>query len=41
VEGSTRLYGVVRGDLAYVDERAYIDHEATPYASAQLSRIAG
>jgi THAP4-like, heme-binding beta-barrel domain len=41
VEGSTRLYGVVRGDLAYVDERAYTDREAAPYASAQLSRVAG
>jgi hypothetical protein len=41
VERATRLYGVVRGDLAYVDERAYADGEPTPYASAQLSRVAG
>jgi hypothetical protein len=41
VEGSTRLYGVVRGDLAYVDERAFVGREPAPYASAQLSRIAG
>jgi THAP4-like, heme-binding beta-barrel domain len=41
VERSTRLYGVVHGDLAYVDEREYVDHTLAPYASAQLSRIAG
>ena len=41
VERSTRLYGVVRGDLAYVDEREHVDHEPAPYASAQLGRIAG
>ncbi len=41
VEGSTRLYGVVRGDLAYVDERAFVGREPAPYASAQLSRLAG
>jgi hypothetical protein len=32
---------VVRGDLAYVDERELVDHPMTPYASAQLGRIAG
>jgi hypothetical protein len=41
VERSTRLYGVVRGDLAYVDEREYVDHAMAPYAAAQLSRVAG
>jgi hypothetical protein len=41
VEGSTRLYGVVQGDLAYVDERVYVGRAAAPYASAQLNRIAG
>ena len=41
VERSTRLYGVVRGDLAYVYERAYVEGEPTPYASAQLGRVAG
>jgi hypothetical protein len=38
---STRLYGVVRGDLAYVDERELVDHAMVLYASAQLGRIAG
>jgi hypothetical protein len=41
VERLTRLYGVVRGDLAYVDERELVGHPMTPYASAQLGRIAG
>ena len=41
VERSTRLYGVVRGDLAYVDEREYVADGMAPFASAQLSRIAG
>ena len=41
VERATRLYGVVRGDLAYVDERAYVEGEPVPYTSAQLGRIAG
>jgi len=41
VERSTRLYGVVRGDLAYVDERELVERPMAPYASVQLSRIAG
>lgn len=41
VERSTRLYGVVRGDLAYVDEREYVADGMAPFASAHLSRIAG
>jgi hypothetical protein len=41
VERATRLYGVVRGDLAYVDERGYVEGEPAPYTSAQLSRVAG
>jgi hypothetical protein len=41
VERSTRLYGVVRGDLAYVDEREYVADGMAPFASAQLGRIAG
>ncbi|MDT0350745.1 FABP family protein [Pseudonocardia charpentierae] len=41
VERSTRLYGVVRGDLAYVDEREHVEHGMAPFASAQLGRIAG
>ena len=30
VERSTRLYGVVRGDLAYVDEREHVEHGMAP-----------
>lgn len=41
LERSTRLYGVVRGDLAYVDEREHVDRPLAPYASAQLGRVAG
>jgi hypothetical protein len=41
VESAARLYGVVQGDLAYVDEREYPDRPLAPYASAQLGRIAG
>jgi hypothetical protein len=41
VERSTRLYGVVRGDLAYVDEREMVDEGMAPFASAQLGRVAG
>ena len=41
VERSTRLYGVVRGDLAFVDEREYVADGMAPFASAHLSRIAG
>ena len=41
VERSMRLYGVVRGDLAYVDEREHVENGMAPFASAQLSRIAG
>jgi len=41
VERSMRLYGVVRGDLAYVDEREHVEHGMAPFASAQLGRIAG
>jgi hypothetical protein len=41
VEAATRLYGVVAGDLAYVDEREWVDAAMTPYSSAQLGRVAG
>ena len=41
VTGSTRLYGIVDGDLAYVDERALDDGALAPYMSARLQRIVG
>jgi hypothetical protein len=41
VEKSVRLYGVVQGELAYVDEREHVEHGMAPFASARLGRIAG
>lgn len=41
VTGSTRLYGIVEGKLAYVNERATTEHPLQPYASAILERVAG
>ncbi len=41
VTGATRLYGIVEGKLAYVEERATTDHELQPHTSALLSRTAG
>jgi hypothetical protein len=41
VTGSTRLYGVVEGTLAYVDEREMVGQPRQPHLSAQLARIAG
>ncbi len=41
VTGSTRLYGVVDGTLAYVDEREMVGRERQPHLSAQLARYAG
>ena len=41
VTGATRLYGIVDGRLAYVNERATTDHPLRPYASALLDRVAG
>lgn len=38
---ATRLYGIVEGDLAYVEERVFGDAEARPHMSARLSRYAG
>lgn len=41
VKASKRLYGVVSGDLAYVEERAMMGQEMQPHASAHLKRIVG
>lgn len=41
VTGSTRLYGVVDGTLAYVDERELVGQPRQPHLSAQLARFAG
>jgi hypothetical protein len=41
VAGSTRLYGVVEGTLAYVDEREMVGQPRQPHLSAQLHRFAG
>ena len=41
VTGSTRLYGIVSGDLAYVDEREMMGQPRQPHLSAQLRRVAG
>ncbi len=41
VTGATRLYGIVEGKLAYVEERATTDHELQPHTSALLSRTVG
>jgi len=41
VTGSTRLYGVVDGTLAYVDERELVGQPRQPHLSAQLTRCAG
>ncbi len=41
VTGSTRLYGIVDGKLAYVQERATADYELQPHRSALLERVAG
>lgn len=41
VKGAQRLYGVVNGDLAYVEERAMMGQEMQPHASAHLKRIVG
>ncbi len=41
VTGATRLYGIVDGRLAYVNERATTEHPLRPYASALLDRSAG
>lgn len=41
VTAASRLYGVVDGSLAYVEERATSEHELQPRLSARLERIAG
>jgi hypothetical protein len=41
VTGSTRLYGIVNGDLAYVDEREMMGQPRQPHLSAHLVRVAG
>jgi hypothetical protein len=41
VVSATRLYGVVEGTLAYVDEREMVGQPRQPHLSAQLARYAG
>ena len=41
VGGAKRLYGIVDGDLAYVEERVDADGGLVPHLSARLSRYAG
>ncbi|MDQ3153191.1 MAG: FABP family protein [Actinomycetota bacterium] len=41
VTGAQRLYGVVEGALAYVDERAMVGQPLQPHLSARLQRVAG
>lgn len=41
ITGATRLYGVVDGKLAYVEERATTEHPLQPHTSALLERVAG
>ncbi|QGK71755.1 DUF1794 domain-containing protein [Allosaccharopolyspora coralli] len=41
VKAASRLYGVVEGSLAYVEERATSEHEMQPRLSAKLERVVG
>ena len=41
VQAATRLYGIVDGDLFYVEERAMMGQEMQPHTSARLERVAG
>ncbi|MCD2186217.1 FABP family protein [Actinomycetospora soli] len=41
VQAANRLYGIVEGDLFYVEERAMMGQEMQPHVSARLQRIAG
>ena len=41
VTATNRLYGVVEGSLAYVEERATSEHEMQPRLSAKLERVVG
>jgi hypothetical protein len=41
VTAASRLYGLVGGSLAYVEERATSQHELQPRLSAKLERVVG
>lgn len=41
VTSASRLYGVVDGALAYVEERATSEHELQPRLAAKLDRVVG
>ncbi|GAA1984847.1 FABP family protein [Amycolatopsis minnesotensis] len=41
VTGAQRLYGLVNGDLGYVEERAMVGEPMQPHASALLRRVVG
>lgn len=41
VNGAKRLYGIIGGDLGYVEERAMMGQPLQPHTSARLRRVAG
>lgn len=41
VTGAQRLYGLVEGNLGYVEERAMVGQKMQPHASALLHRVVG
>lgn len=41
VTAAKRLYGIVDGDLAYVEERAMVGRPLQPHISARLRRVVG
>lgn len=41
ITGASRLYGIVDGKLAYVEERSTGEHALQPHTSALLERIVG
>ncbi|GAA4002482.1 FABP family protein [Allokutzneria multivorans] len=41
VNAASRLYGIVEGDLAYVEERAMAGQPLQPHTSARLTRVVG
>lgn len=41
VTAAQRLYGIVDGDLAYVEERAMVGQPMQPHVSARLNRVVG
>ena len=41
VTASQRLYGIVNGELGYVEERAMMGQELQPHTSALLRRVVG